>query len=194
MHLRSLNLYWNDKYGRPNKKIIFFNMRIDFYNKTILTFLTTCDLEKHCQCPIILNTHTHTHTHTQSFNNHFPGLPGQASTRRINHSGVAVASARPYANHLHFAPDRQPCQHLITQVFTGRMPFLPPNQRRQSTEGNAKALNNNNNSNNISSELPVCASSSSVEVACWPQLTKLLYIERNQYCNGLAPLACISPW
>jgi len=27
-------------------------------------------------------------------------------------------------------------QHLITQLFTGRMPFLPPNQQCQSTEGN----------------------------------------------------------
>ena len=25
--------------------------------------------------------------------------------------------------------------HLTTQFFTGRMPFLPPNQQRQSTEG-----------------------------------------------------------
>jgi len=42
---------------------------------------------------------------------------------------VAVASAEPYAS-LHLAPDRQP-HH---SVFTGRMPFLPPNQQRQSTE------------------------------------------------------------
>jgi len=41
---------------------------------------------------------------------------------------VAVASAGTYAS-LHLAPDRQPRQ-------TGRMPFLPPNQQRQSTEGN----------------------------------------------------------
>jgi len=27
--------------------------------------------------------------------------------------------------------------HAITQFFTGWMPFLPPNQQRQSTEGNA---------------------------------------------------------
>jgi len=27
------------------------------------------------------------------------------------------------------------CQHSTTQFFTGRMPFLPPNQQRQSTEG-----------------------------------------------------------
>jgi len=27
-------------------------------------------------------------------------------------------------------------QNPTTQFFTGRMPFLPPNQQRQSTEGN----------------------------------------------------------
>jgi len=32
--------------------------------------------------------------------------------------GVAVASAGPYANHLHPTPDRQPHQHIITQFFT----------------------------------------------------------------------------
>jgi len=47
---------------------------------------------------------------------------------------VAVASAGPYAS-LHLAPDRQPHQHPTTQFFTGRMPFLPPNQQCQSTEG-----------------------------------------------------------
>jgi len=47
---------------------------------------------------------------------------------------VAVASSGPYAS-LHLAPDRQPCQHPTAQFFTGRMPFLSPNQKRQSTEG-----------------------------------------------------------
>jgi len=46
---------------------------------------------------------------------------------------VAVASAGPYAS-LHLAPDREPRQHPTTQFFTGRMPFLPPNQQCQSTE------------------------------------------------------------
>jgi len=41
-----------------------------------------------------------------------------------------VASAGPYAS-LHPAPDRQPHQHPTTQFFTGRMPFLPPNQEGQ---------------------------------------------------------------
>jgi len=50
---------------------------------------------------------------------------------------VAVASAGLYAS-LHLAPDRQPCQHPTTLFFTGRMPFLPPNQQHQSTEGTLK--------------------------------------------------------
>ena len=45
-----------------------------------------------------------------------------------------MASAGPYAS-LHLAPDRLPRQHLTTQFFTGLMSFLPPNQQRQSTEG-----------------------------------------------------------
>jgi len=31
--------------------------------------------------------------------------------------GVAVASAGPYANHLHLAADRQPRQHLINLFY-----------------------------------------------------------------------------
>ena len=46
---------------------------------------------------------------------------------------VAVASAGPYAS-LHLAPARQPHKHPTAQFFTGRMPFLLPNQQRQSTE------------------------------------------------------------
>jgi len=72
----------------------------------------------------------------------FPGLPGWAGTRKVNQSGfywskrqwVAVASAGLYTS-LQLAPDRKPRQHPTTQIFTGQMPFLPPNQRRQSTEG-----------------------------------------------------------
>jgi len=41
----------------------------------------------------------------------------------------AVASARSYATNLHLAPDRKPHQHLITQIFTGPMLFLMPNQQ-----------------------------------------------------------------
>jgi len=47
---------------------------------------------------------------------------------------VAVALAGPYAS-LHLAPDRQPHQHPTALFFTGQVPFLPPNQQCQSTEG-----------------------------------------------------------
>jgi len=33
-------------------------------------------------------------------------------------------------------------QHPTTQLFTGRMPFLPPNQQRQSTEARQKNSQN----------------------------------------------------
>jgi len=48
---------------------------------------------------------------------------------------VAVASAGPYANHLHLALDRQPHQYLTTQFLQARCP-PSTNQQRQSTEGN----------------------------------------------------------
>jgi len=32
-------------------------------------------------------------------------------------------------------PQREPCQHPTAEFFTGQMPFLPPNQHRQSTKG-----------------------------------------------------------
>jgi len=33
------------------------------------------------------------------------------------HLLMGVASARPFANHLHLTPDRLPCQHLINQFL-----------------------------------------------------------------------------
>ena len=45
---------------------------------------------------------------------------------------------------LHLAPDRQPHQHPTTLFFTGRMPFLPPNQQHQSTQGKQKTDDNKN--------------------------------------------------
>jgi len=87
---------------------------------------------------------------------------------------VAVASAGPYAS-LHLAP---PCASEITTLrrytnliiiiiiiqtdnhtstpplcfLTGRMPFLPPNQQSQSTEG-TKYQSSTNKNNNFKSAL-----------------------------------------
>ena len=79
-----------------------------------------------------------------------PGLPEGAGTRKVKtnldfteaRQRVAVASAGPYAS-LHLAPDRKPLQHPTTEFFTGRMPFLPPNQQSQSTEGTQHSNNDN---------------------------------------------------
>jgi len=37
--------------------------------------------------------------------------------------------------HMQVCTSLQTCQYPTAQFFTGRMPFLPPNQQRQSTEG-----------------------------------------------------------
>jgi len=47
---------------------------------------------------------------------------------------MAVASAGLYAS-LHLIPDNDANIPPTTQFFTGQMPFLPPSQQRQSTEG-----------------------------------------------------------
>ena len=51
-----------------------------------------------------------------------------------------MASAGLYAS-LHLLPDNDANIPPTTQFFTGRMPFLPPNQQRQSTEGMKKVSN-----------------------------------------------------
>jgi len=52
---------------------------------------------------------------------------------------VAVALDGPYANHFYLAPDiTMPEPHH--SVFTGRMPFLLPNQQHQSTEGDCGGI------------------------------------------------------
>jgi len=51
---------------------------------------------------------------------------------------VAVASAGPYANQLHLAPDKYPCQYTTTQLL--QLNALPATQPRgQSTAGKLKA-------------------------------------------------------
>ena len=75
-----------------------------------------------------------------------PGPPGWAGTRKAKprrlkpiwiywskRQWVAVASAGPYASP-HPIPDNHANIPPLS-FFTGRMPFLTPNQQRQSTEG-----------------------------------------------------------
>ena len=76
-----------------------------------------------------------------------PGLPESASTKKekpiwillkqetVSGSGFswAICKSEPCSRQI-------PHQHLIAQFFTGRMPFLSPNQQRQSTEGKIGVL------------------------------------------------------
>jgi len=73
----------------------------------------------------------------------WPGQPGCAGSRKVNHSGFYWSKRRwgdsgiSWIIHNSFTP----CSRQITtpvphhSVFTGRMPFLLPNQQRQCTAG-----------------------------------------------------------
>ena len=86
-------------------------------------------------------THTHTHTRLTAL---FPELPGWAGTRKVNQSGFSW-SKRQYSEwqwhqlgHMQICTSLQTDNHANTpplSFFTRRMPFLQPNQQRQSTEG-----------------------------------------------------------
>jgi len=86
----------------------------------------------------------HTHTHTHPFNGHFSGTT-QVSRYQKGKTNLDFTDARDSEWQWHQLEHMQVCTSLqtdnhastspATQFFTGRMPFLPPNQQRQSTEG-----------------------------------------------------------
>ena len=90
------------------------------------------------------NKQTHTHIHTHPFNGPFPGLPRWAGTRKVKPIWILLKQETVSDSGISWAIcTSAPCSKQITMpaphhhsVFTGRMPFLPPNQQRQSTEGN----------------------------------------------------------
>ena len=93
--------------------------------------------------------HTHTHTHTLTHTHTrltalFPGLPGWAGTRKVKPIWILLEQETMSGSGISLAICKSaPRSRQITtpaplhSVFTGRMPFLPPNQQRQSTEGKA---------------------------------------------------------
>ena len=81
-------------------------------------------------------------TRTHPFNGFFPGLPGRAGTRKVKPIWILLKQETVSGSSISWAickstyRSRQitmPVPHH--SFFTGRMPFLPPNQQRQSTEG-----------------------------------------------------------
>ena len=87
----------------------------------------------------------HTHTHLTAL---FPGLPRWAGTRTVkpmwillkqetvSRSGISWARCKSVSRSRQIT---MPAPHHSI-FFTGRMPFLPPNQQRQSTEALLYAL------------------------------------------------------
>ena len=97
------------------------------------------------EAPPTLNTHTHTRTHP--FNGPL-SRTSRVSRYQKGKTNLDFTEARDsewqwhqlghiHYTSLHLAPGRKPRQHPTTQFFTGRMPFLPPNQQRHSTEGSS---------------------------------------------------------
>ena len=75
-------------------------------------------------------------SYTHPFNGPLPGLPGWAGTRKVKPIWILLKQETVSGSGISWATCRQitmPAPHH--SVFTGRMPFLPPNQQRQSTEG-----------------------------------------------------------
>jgi len=85
------------------------------------------------------NLHTHTHTRLTTL---CPGLPQWAGTRKVKSMWILLKQKTVSGSGISWAICKSaPRSRQITMpaphcpVFSGRMPFLPPNQQCQSTEG-----------------------------------------------------------
>ena len=68
----------------------------------------------------------------------FPGLPRWAGTRKVKPIWILLKQETESGIGVQVCTLLQTDNHASTpplKFFTGRMPYLPPNQQRQSTEG-----------------------------------------------------------
>ena len=96
-----------------------------------------------CHARRYVSQHTHTHTHTHPFDGPFSGW---ASTRKVKPIWISLKQETVSGSGISWTICKSaPSSRQITtpvpyhSVFTGRMPFLPPNQQRQSTEGTCQS-------------------------------------------------------
>ena len=92
--------------------------------------------------------YTHTHTCLTAL---CLGLPGSASTRKVKPIWILLEQETVSGSGISWATCKSASRSRQTttpaphhSVFTGRVPFLPPNQQRQSTEGKSTDLPVNN--------------------------------------------------
>jgi len=104
----------------------------------------SCPQQCYLHCPPYQNkhhAHKHTHTHTR-LTALCPWLPRWVSTRKRKPIWILLEQETASGRGINWAICKSaPRSKQITMpaphhsVFTGRMPFLPPNQQRLSTEG-----------------------------------------------------------
>ena len=94
--------------------------------------------------PSLLQTHARTQTHTHTFNGPLSGttVPGWAGTRKVKPIWILLKRGTVSGSGISSAVCKSAPRSRQTttpapnhSVFTGRMPFLLPNQQHQSTEG-----------------------------------------------------------
>jgi len=111
-------------------------LRLQAYLETLDGQPVLCCTHTHAR------THAHTHTHTHTFNGPLSGTTW-VSRYQKGKTSLDFTEARDTQWHWHQLGHMQVCtlpqtdNHASTPqlcFFTGRMPFLPANQQRQSTE------------------------------------------------------------
>ena len=107
---------------------------------TFMPFLILQDTQLwHNITPTILNKQTHTHTTIlRPFFRDHPGEPVPEENFWTSWCKVRLTEADKPIIRLGATPSRLTSAYIHHPpiCFTGRMPFLPPNQQHQSTEGN----------------------------------------------------------
>jgi len=100
------------------------------------------DTHTHTHASTHARTHAHAHAHTRLMAL-FPGLPRSAGTRKAKPIWILVKQETVSGSGISWAICKSATRSRQTttpaphhSVFTGRMPFLPPNQQRQNTEVN----------------------------------------------------------
>jgi len=107
--------------------------------------LQCCRTTMACLMADTVSEHTATslHTYIHPFNGPFSGTTW-VSRYQKGKANLDFTEARDSEWHWHQLGNMQVCISLqyptTLKFFTGRMPFLSPNQQRQSTEGTATSL------------------------------------------------------
>ena len=89
------------------------------------------------QCPHSPAAVAGIHTHTHPFNGHFSGTTQVSRYRKVKPIWILLKQETVSGSGISWAICKSAprSRQITTQFDTGRMPFLPPNQQRQSTEG-----------------------------------------------------------